>query len=101
MAHLYSGLYRRSIGGDLGCISRHTQGAVGVSLVTVMTFNTTLMSLIKYWTLLETSIGAVSRVKTFVESTESEKNIDSHGGLPPDWPAKGAITFSEVFASHE
>lgn len=79
---------------------RFTPGAVGVSLVTVMTFNTTLMSLIKYWTLLETSIGAVSRVKKFVESTECEKNIDSHKELPPDWPAKGVVTFSGVYASH-
>lgn len=79
---------------------KFSPGAVGVSLVMVMTFNATLMSLIKYWTLLETSIGAVARVKAFVATTESEERTEATDPLPQDWPENGAVSFSRVFASH-
>ncbi|KAL4967241.1 P-loop containing nucleoside triphosphate hydrolase protein, partial [Aspergillus stella-maris] len=77
-------------------------GDVGVALIMVMTFNTTLMQLIKYWTMTETSIGAVARVKNYVATTESEEKDDpsSSPDLPPSWPARGAIQLNAVVASH-
>lgn len=76
-------------------------GAVGVSLLIVMTFNSTLMSLVQYWTLLETSVGAVSRVKSFVATTESEENsTDDFRSPPPEWPTTGTIAFSNVVATY-
>lgn len=76
-------------------------GAVGLSLVMIMTFNKTLMSVVRFWTSLETSIGAVSRIKKFVESAESEDRGDrTPEPIPQDWPASGAVKFSDVVASH-
>lgn len=75
-------------------------GSVGVALVLVMTFNRTLMSVIKYWTMLETSVGSVSRIKTFVDTTE----VEEHGNRGPpaeDWPLSGDIMFTKVVASHK
>ncbi|KAL4951097.1 P-loop containing nucleoside triphosphate hydrolase protein [Aspergillus filifer] len=76
-------------------------GDVGVALIMVLTFNQTLMQLIKYWTMVETSIGAVARVKNYVATTELEEDdryLQSE--LPPAWPEHGAITLNEVVASH-
>jgi len=53
--------------------SSFSASSVGVALTTVLTFDQALTSLIKYWTLLETSIGAVSRIKKFVQDTPSDK----------------------------
>lgn len=76
-------------------------GAVGLSLVMVMVFNKSLMSVVRFWTMLETSIGAVSRIKKFVENTESEDRGDlTSEPIPHAWPASGAVRFSDVAASH-
>lgn len=76
-------------------------GDVGVALVMVMTFNSVLMQLIKDWTNMETSIGAVSRVKVYADSTELEENATNpKPPLPKNWPSAGAIEISNVTASH-
>ncbi|PYH40847.1 putative ABC multidrug transporter [Aspergillus saccharolyticus JOP 1030-1] len=75
-------------------------GAVGVALVMVMTFNQTLMYLVKYWTQMETSIGAVSRVKAYAATTAPEERASAQRLLPAQWPGKGAIRLRHVVASH-
>lgn len=81
--------------------SSFDSGAVGLSLVMVMVFNKSLMSVVRFWTMLETSIGAVSRIKKFVEGAESEDRGDKPSGpVPQDWPTSGAVKFSDVAASH-
>ncbi|KAF2444598.1 putative multidrug resistance-associated protein [Karstenula rhodostoma CBS 690.94] len=79
-------------------------GAVGVALLSVMTFNLNLALLVKSWTALETSVGAVGRVKSFVEDTPSEEaDLGILRPLPgPDnWPTKGEICFRDVTASYK
>lgn len=79
-------------------------GAVGVSLVTVMTFNQVLTLLVKTWTELETSIGAVGRIKSFVETTTSEvTELGIRQPLvgPDNWPTRGAICFQNVTATYK
>ncbi|KAL4768016.1 P-loop containing nucleoside triphosphate hydrolase protein [Aspergillus nidulans var. acristatus] len=75
-------------------------GDVGVALVMVMTFNNTLMQLVKDWTNMETSIGAVSRVKGYTSTTDPEENTANVPSLPGDWPAVGRVELSGVVASH-
>ncbi|KAL6233931.1 hypothetical protein BDW75DRAFT_231562 [Aspergillus navahoensis] len=78
-------------------------GNVGVALVMVMTFNATLMHLVKFWTAMETSIGAVKRVKDYVRTTEPEEDDAFRGRLvelPQSWPEKGDIRFEGVVAGH-
>ena len=47
-------------------------GLVGLGMLNVMTFNTNLTWLIKSWTQLEISIGAIARIRDFVRYTECE-----------------------------
>lgn len=83
---------------------KFSPGSVGVSLVTVMTFNSALTQLIKMWTSLETSIGAVGRIKEFKDNTvpeEEELGILQPESPPPNWPSAGKIEFKNVVASYK
>ncbi len=77
---------------------RVSGGALGVSLVLTLEFNSLLTQTIQSWTKLETSIGAVARVQRFVGDTPSEPP----GTGPPssDWPAHGGIQLENVTASY-
>ncbi|KAL4738159.1 P-loop containing nucleoside triphosphate hydrolase protein [Aspergillus similis] len=79
----------------------YSPGSVGVALNIIITFSTGLTSLIKNWTLMETSIGAVARVQKFVSGTELEYPVLTSAVLPQGWPSRGAIEFREVTASYE
>ncbi|OAA74978.1 ABC transporter, transmembrane domain, type 1 [Akanthomyces lecanii RCEF 1005] len=83
---------------------KFSPGSVGVALVTVMTFNSALTQLIKMWTSLETSIGAVGRIKEFKDNTvpeEEELGILQPESPPPNWPSAGNIEFRNVIASYK
>lgn len=76
-------------------------GDVGVALVMVMTFSISLMRLIKFWTMMETSVGAVARVKSYMATTEPEEAASSLlPQLPAAWPSDGTIQLSGVVAAH-
>ncbi|KAI8276116.1 ABC transporter [Colletotrichum sp. SAR11_57] len=78
---------------------KFSAGSVGVSLVMIIGFSEVLARLIQSWTKLESSIGAVARVRRFVSDTE----IESAAGRwtpPVNWPQTGAVTFSDVVASY-
>ncbi|KAL7947355.1 P-loop containing nucleoside triphosphate hydrolase protein [Trichoderma barbatum] len=75
-------------------------GSVGVSLVTVIGFSEVLVRLVKTWTTLEPSIGAVSRVKRFVEETETEERDEKGAYVPATWPQAGDVEFAGWTASY-
>lgn len=75
-------------------------GLTGASLITLMTFGDILNYIIRWWTQLETSIGAVSRLKNFSEKVQSE-SLDGEDVVPPrEWPLKGGIQIAGVSASY-
>ncbi|TQN65415.1 ABC transporter atnG [Colletotrichum shisoi] len=78
---------------------KFSAGSVGVSLVMVIGFSEVLARLIQSWTKLESSVGAVARVRRFVAETETEQTAGKER-LSRDWPRVGAVNFSEVVASY-
>jgi ATP-binding cassette subfamily C (CFTR/MRP) protein 1 len=74
-------------------------GFVGVALVTIMNFNMSLTNLIKYWTTLETCMGAISRIKCFVRDMEPESGPAVPAELGPCWPQQGRIEISNLTVS--
>lgn len=75
-------------------------GGVGVSLVIIIGLSETLGRLIREWTKLESSIGAVARVKRFVDETEQEDGAGSQETISADeWIMPGSIEFRDVVAS--
>jgi len=75
-------------------------GNVGIALVNVLLFSQSLKLFITYWTILETHIGAIARIKNFESSTPSENQDRENKELPKVWPMKGAILFHDVSASY-
>ncbi|GJN66171.1 hypothetical protein PLICBS_000187 [Purpureocillium lilacinum] len=78
---------------------KFSTGSVGVSLVTVVGFSETLARLVHSWTGLESSIGAVSRVKRFVDEVPLE-GTGSKQPLPRGWPDTGSIEISELVSAY-
>lgn len=65
-----------------------------------MTFNEQLASIIKEWTTLETSFGAIARLMNFSACTANENLPREIQTVPASWPANGAIEFFNVSASY-
>ncbi|TVY72155.1 ABC transporter atnG [Fusarium oxysporum f. sp. cubense] len=75
-------------------------GLTGVSLVQLISLSETVNMLIQFWTSIETSIGAVARIKQFAEET-GEENLPGETHQPPaQWPDKGAIQIHNLTASY-
>lgn len=74
---------------------------VGIALLNVILFGQHLKLVLQYWTMLETHIGAVSRIRNFTTNTDPEDTAEETGSLPPDWPAHGAIEFNSVRAGYD
>lgn len=78
-------------------------GYVGLALVNVNGFNLSLTELIKAWTILETSMGAISRIKTFSSETVAEDLPTENETIPSNhqWPSKGNIEIHNLWAGYK
>jgi len=73
-------------------------GLLGVALTSVMSIGMSLSMLIQMWTLLETSLGAVTRINQFEADTPKEE--DGPDIPAPDWPSHGAIQVTGLTAKY-
>jgi len=71
---LVAGIATLLVGISAELSSRPSAGAIGVSLVNIMAFSQSLTNLVTSWVSLETSLGAILRVKHFIEKTPQEVN---------------------------
>lgn len=79
---------------------RPTAGFTGASMVSIMTFGKVLANLVQMYTSLETSIGAVNRLKSFSDDTVAE-DLPGETVVPPaSWPEKGRIEIRDVSATY-
>ena len=76
---------------------RSSAGNVGAGLVTLITLGGTQTTIIIAYTGLETSLGAITRLKTFGEETEQEDQEDVKPGR--EWPKNGIVQLQGVEAS--
>lgn len=74
--------------------------AIAISLYAVVNFNESLARLISSWTELETSLGAIARLRTFEKETPSEKDSDLLQNMPAQWPSQGEIQLRNLTASY-
>lgn len=71
-------------------------GLLGVALNNIIGFNQSLSSLVNSWTSLETSLGAIARVKIFAKNTPSENKPGDNRLPPSEWPSRGAVELHNV-----
>ncbi|CEJ91550.1 hypothetical protein VHEMI07252 [[Torrubiella] hemipterigena] len=73
----------------------------GASLVTLMRLSQSLVDLVTFYASLETSIGAVARLRAFSQNTETEPVPESNTVTPPSWPQRGVIDIQNIWASYD
>ncbi|KAJ5799694.1 uncharacterized protein N7518_001762 [Penicillium psychrosexuale] len=71
-------------------------GYLGVALYQIVTFSTTLQTLVTEWTQVEMALGAISRVRTYILDAKDENLPNETGHVSDKWPAKGAIVFNAI-----
>ncbi|KAJ5375709.1 ABC transporter integral membrane type 1 [Penicillium concentricum] len=79
----------------------HSNSAfAGASLFSVMSFGEIMSGIVTYYTKLETSIGAIARLKVFSEDVKPEDR-DEEDIVPPTlWPQNGVVELKGVSASY-
>ncbi|KAF7560819.1 hypothetical protein G7046_g3309 [Stylonectria norvegica] len=80
---------------------RANTGLTGASLVSLLTFSDILSSLVRNYTTLETSLGAVSRLRTFSKTVKPEDQPGEDIEPPVEWPEYGKIDIKDVSASYD
>lgn len=63
-------------------------------------FNASLSSVIGGWTLLETSLGSIARLRALELEVEPEEAEEDTSECPADWPGRGEICIEGLTARH-
>lgn len=81
-----------------------TQPGVGLALINLISFSQVSAHYINRWVEIETSLGAIGRVKSFSEKTP----LEEEDGLTPElseqlanWPTQGRVTFTHMNAKYK
>jgi len=81
--------------------STATTGSIGLALLNVMGFNNALSMLVNSWTGLETSLGAIARLKSFLTDTPIESRAGEDQLPPHPWPQHGSIELRNITAKYK
>ena len=80
----------------------HSNSAfAGAALYSVITLGENLTGIVLYYTRLETSIGAIARLKTYNEDTKPEDRCEEDIVPHEQWPQSGAVDFKGVSAAYK
>ncbi|KUI53472.1 Multidrug resistance-associated protein 1 [Cytospora mali] len=95
-----AGLALVLVGMAVALRSHMNPGFLGLALVNMMNLSHSLTNLVQYWTNLETTLGAIARIKDFAENTPVEGSPGEDAVPDADWPSQGALRFENVSASY-
>ncbi|EXA54769.1 hypothetical protein FOVG_02176 [Fusarium oxysporum f. sp. pisi HDV247] len=79
---------------------RSSSSLSGASLVTLMTLSQSLSDIVRFYAALETSIGAVARLRNFTTKTGTERVSHDDGKRDERWPSKGNIEVRGIWATY-
>nr|POE50464.1 isoform 3 of canalicular multispecific organic anion transporter 2 [Quercus suber] len=76
---------------------------LGIGLSTILGFNGSAKAFVTYWVLVEVSISAISRINSFIASTDSETSPESTPANLEEmkWPSEGAVELNGLVAQYE
>lgn len=89
------------IGLAVGIRGSTSSGLLGVSLTNVLSFSAALSNFLGGWTMLETSLGSIARLKGFEETVKPEDQPGETHRPTVQWPAKGQVEFRNVTAQYD
>jgi ABC-type multidrug transport system fused ATPase/permease subunit len=76
-------------------------GFAGASLYSLLTLGENLSGIVITWTQLETSLGAIARLKAFGETVTPEDTGEEHVVPPEQWPEFGVVSINGMSASYD
>ncbi|KAH8900794.1 P-loop containing nucleoside triphosphate hydrolase protein [Thozetella sp. PMI_491] len=78
-------------------------GLLGLAMVSIVGFSQTMGQFIFYYTELETSLGAIARIKEYTTGLlpDDEPLPDTRTFPPADWPSQGRIEFKDITAYYD
>ena len=97
---LVAGLSVTVVGVAVGTRSSTTASTIGVAFLNMVNLSDMLSNLIMAWTSLETSLGAIARIRSFEQDTPTEKEVVSPVNIAPEWPGTGRLVFENMYASY-
>lgn len=77
-----------------------SSATIGLGLLSVVNLNSNMNGMVKTWTMLETSIGAIARLRDFNQKTTTEHKITECEAVHPAWPTVGALSITDFAASY-
>ncbi|EED17878.1 ATP-dependent bile acid permease, putative [Talaromyces stipitatus ATCC 10500] len=77
-----------------------SDGLIGVSLNSILSFSNSLSSVTTSWTQLEISLGSMSRVRDFETNVEIEDEPKEEKGSPAQWPSHSMIQFRQMTSQY-
>lgn len=80
--------------------STTSQPSLGLALVAMVHLAPATQWLIIRWTSLETSLGSILRLKTFIRDTPQEETGHDTKPSPDNWPSTGSVEFQHVGATY-
>lgn len=95
-----AGLSVTVVGVAVGTRHTTTASAIGVAFLNMASLGEMLTNLISSWTSLETSLGAIARIRAFEENTPTEGEVASPVDVPPEWPGAGPLVLDNVYVSY-
>jgi ABC-type multidrug transport system fused ATPase/permease subunit len=73
-------------------------GSIGVGLITAMTINGSLQSIVQSWAQAETSLGSIARTRSYERDTPNE-NLEEKIEPEPNWP-HGSLQVSNLTVTY-
>lgn len=74
---------------------------LGVALVNMMRLGGNMKGIILYWSILETSLGAITRIRTFSEKTPTELEPRENSHPTNGWPSRGTLEVNNLSVQYE
>ncbi|KAI0143174.1 P-loop containing nucleoside triphosphate hydrolase protein [Xylariaceae sp. FL1272] len=98
---IVAGLAVLIVGLAVGLRTKISPGLLGIALAQLTSLSLALTQLIQFWTLLETSVGAIARIRDFSENTPAELAAGEMNQGPSNWPSRGDLRFESVSARYD
>ena len=77
-----------------------TPAGFGLTFLNIITIGAGMTALVRRWTQMETSLGAIARLRSFLQTTPTERRHGDYQEVAADWPQQGHIVMSHVSASY-
>lgn len=78
-----------------------TPAGFGLTFLNIITIGAAMTSLVKRWTEMETSLGAIERLRSFIKKTPVEKDKTAFAPVPESWPQRGHIVMDDVSVKYQ